>query len=61
MTMTYQLHFPKSGGKAGKWRNKTSTVQVRKDSIIVKQFRYKLAAPILKTYAIARAMEFIRQ
>lgn len=59
--MTYYLHHPKSGGKAGKGRNKTSTVQVRKDNMIVKQFRYSLAMPIHKTYAITRAEEFIKQ
>ncbi len=38
----HELHRPTSGGKAGKGFNKTSTVQVRKDGCIVKQFRYEL-------------------
>lgn len=37
----YQFYVPTTGGKAGKGRNKTGTVQVRKDGFIKKQFRFK--------------------
>lgn len=36
----FQLHVPQSGGKAGKGRNKTGTVQVRYSGQIMKQFRF---------------------
>lgn len=38
----YEIHVPTSGGKAGKGRNATSTVQLRKDNCIVKQFRFRM-------------------
>lgn len=38
----YELHQPTSGGKAGKGNAKTSTIQVRRHSLVIKQFRYKV-------------------
>ena len=40
----YSRHLPTSGGKAGKGRNKTSTVQIRTldGSQIVKSIRYSV-------------------
>jgi hypothetical protein len=37
----FELHVPTSGGKAGAGRNLTSNVQVRKNCMIVKQFRFR--------------------
>ena len=39
--MSYKIHIPISGGKAGKGLNKTSSLQVRMDGCILKQFRFK--------------------
>lgn len=39
----YHLYLPTSGGKAGKGANVTSTIQVVKDGLLVKQIRFKLA------------------
>ena len=36
----FELHRPTSGGKAGKDRNITSTIQVRRNGVIVKEVRY---------------------
>lgn len=36
----FEIHIPTSGGKAGKNRNISSTIQLRKDGCIVKQFRF---------------------
>lgn len=38
----YSIHEPTSGGKAGKGRNKTASIQVRKDGFVVKNIRYIL-------------------
>jgi hypothetical protein len=35
----FELHQPTSGGKAGTDRNVTTSVQVRRDNMIVKQIR----------------------
>lgn len=36
----YKIRLPTSGGKAGKGRNRTSTVQVLKDGCLKAQFRF---------------------
>lgn len=48
----------KSGGKAGKGRNKTSTVQVRCDSCVVKQFRYVVGDPASTKAAYDKAGKY---
>lgn len=35
----YNIHVPRSGGKAGKGYNLTTTIQVRRDGLIVKSFK----------------------
>lgn len=35
----YYIHRPTSGGKAGKGYNLTTTIQVRKDGLIIKKFK----------------------
>lgn len=47
----YEIHIPTSGGKAGKGFNKTSSLQVRKNSCIVKTFRFQTACTSCSTGA----------
>jgi hypothetical protein len=49
--------IPESGGKAGKGRNITGSVQVRRFNSIVKQFRFKTDAGAAQ--AIEKAKRFI--
>lgn len=53
------LHQPQSGGKAGKGRNKTSTIQVRDDFGIVKQFRYDVDSFQALKSAVAKAKLYV--
>lgn len=59
----YTLCIPESGGKAGKGRNKTSTVQVRKREsmrqTLVKGFRYKRGDPDSYSSAKSKAKNFV--
>ena len=50
--------MPTSGGKAGKGRNKTGTIQVRKWGMIAKQFRYKVGDENSRLAAIFKAKSF---
>lgn len=50
-----------SGGKAGKGHNKTSTVQVHCDSIIVKQFRFNVDEAGSFKKALAKAQEYTQR
>ena len=54
----YECHLPTSGGKAGKGHQKTSTIQVRKDNRIVKQFRFTIDDNESRKAAVAKAKEF---
>lgn len=54
----YEFHLPTSGGKAGKGKQKTSTIQVRKDNIVVKQFRFVVDSVKSMKTAVAKAKEF---
>jgi hypothetical protein len=36
----FSAHLPLSGGKAGKGHQKTGAIQVRRENLIVKQFRF---------------------
>lgn len=38
----YEVHIPTSGGKAGKGKQSTTSIQLRKGNCILKQFRFKL-------------------
>lgn len=51
----FEIHVPTSGGKAGKGKNVTGSVQVRCRSQIVKQFRFDALSIYSKRYAIVRA------
>lgn len=49
-----------TGGKAGKGHNKTSTVQVFQDSMIVKQFRFLTNDPESLKRATEKAKTFVQ-
>lgn len=57
----YEIRQPTSGGKAGKWRNVTSTVQVVHGQRLLKQIRF--AVPKLGAFhaALAKAREWCDQ
>lgn len=42
----YKLFLPTSGGKAGKGKNKTTSLQIRNGNMVVAQFRFKTGTPI---------------
>lgn len=48
-----------TGGKAGKGHNKTSTIQVVKDNLIVKQFRYRIDSIESLAAAQAKAKAYV--
>ena len=52
-----EIVMPTSGGKAGKGCNKTSSLQVRKDNMIVKQFRFTVNDPVSRKKAMDKARE----
>ena len=54
----YEIHLPTSGGKAGKHRERTSTIQVRRAGFIVKQFRYTVADADSRVKAMRKAREY---
>jgi hypothetical protein len=57
----YNLRTPLSGGRAGKWKNKTSNIQVFdiKKFMIKKQFKYTVMDLESKKDAIEKAKAFI--
>ncbi len=58
----YSIHVPTSGGKAGKGRNRTSTIQICKTDggrVIVKQIRFVLYEPDSRINAMQKAKDFI--
>ena len=55
----YTIHFPTSGGKAGRGRNVTSTVQLRTDDCNVKQIRYTVDQPDDFNRALAKAKTYV--
>jgi hypothetical protein len=55
----YEFHVPTSGGKAGKGHQKTSTIQVRAGSVIVKQFRFVVADQGSRDRAIRKAKDYV--
>lgn len=56
----FEIHLPTSGGKAGTGHNKTSTLQIRRDSRIVKQIRFVVDDPESRSLAVRKAKEFCR-
>ena len=55
----YEVHLPTSGGKAGKGKAKSGSIQVRRDSCIVKQFRFRWADKASRLNAIRAARKFM--
>ena len=56
----YEVHLPTSGGKAGKGCQKTSSIQVRRNNLIVKQFRFVISDDCTRE-PLKKAKEFILQ
>lgn len=54
----FEVHLPESGGKAGKGHNKTSTIQLRRDGCIVKQFRFVVDSQTSRVSAMRAAKEY---
>lgn len=60
----YEIHFPTSGGKAGKGHQKTSTIQVMEPNrfsgghMLKIAFRFTMADANSRQSAIKRAKEF---
>lgn len=53
----WSFHVPTSGGKAGKGRNRTSTIQIFKNDTL-KQFRFVVANPESRKSAMRKAKSF---
>lgn len=57
----YSIHLPESGGKAGKGHNKTSTIQLRKESgggyLIVASKRFTMDDPESRKAALRKVRE----
>lgn len=56
----YIIRLPTSGGKAGKGRNRTSTVQVRKDGFLKAQFRFLVNDATSYRAAMQKAEDFAK-
>ena len=54
----FEFHLPTSGGKAGKGCNATSTIQLRKGCILVKQFRFRVDDPASRKAAMGKAKAY---
>lgn len=57
----FEFHVPTSGGKAGRGRQKTSTIQVRRDGLIIKQFRFSVADQQTRLKAIVKAKKYVEE
>jgi hypothetical protein len=57
---SFEIFVPTSGGKAGKGLANTSNVQVRRNGVIVKQFRFKCDDEESRKAALRKAGAFIR-
>jgi hypothetical protein len=56
----FEFHVPDSGGKAGKYKNKTGSVQVRLNNCVKKNIRFTVAKPASKDRAIEKAKQYAR-
>ena len=54
----FELHQTTSGGKAGVGNNRTSTIQVRCNGFLKKQFRFTVADSNSKKAAYDKAVKF---
>lgn len=57
----YEFVIPRSGGKAGRGHNVTGSVQVRQDSMIVRQFRFKVRDQGSLDKAMEKARTYVRE
>ncbi len=57
----YQIYLPTSGGKAGKNKQKTSSIQIRKGGLILKQYRFDVNSDESRRSAVAKAKKFIAE
>lgn len=57
----YEIHLPTSGGKAGKGRALTCSLQVRRGGVVIKQFRFSVDDPQSRTAATQKAKDFMRE
>lgn len=57
----YDIHVPTSGGKAGKGRNKTTSLQIRRGNAIAKQFTFVLADEASRSKVTAKAKKWIAE
>lgn len=56
-----EFHIPTSGGKAGKGKAITGSIQVRRGNRIVKQFRFRWMEKASRSAAIAKAKSFAQE
>jgi hypothetical protein len=56
----HQIHVPASGGKAGRGRNRTGTIQVRRHGFIIKQYRFVTADFASYQAAFKKAEDFCK-
>jgi hypothetical protein len=56
----FEFHVPDSGGKAGKYKNKTGSVQVRLNNCVKKNIRFSVDSPASKDRAIEKAKQYAR-
>lgn len=57
----YEIHLPTSGGKAGTGYNVTTNIQVRHESAIVKQFKFRTANADARKQALHKARQWIER
>ncbi len=55
----YEIHMPTSGGKAGKGKALTCSLQVRRDGIILKQFKFMVDDLESRKAAAQKAKDFM--
>ena len=53
--LSYEIHLPTSGGKAGSGRAATSNFQIRKGNQVLKQFRFTVASETSRRAAMQKA------
>lgn len=58
--MTTYWRIPTSGGKAGKGHNKTSGVQVLRDGLLIKNFRFTVGDDESRDNALLKAIKLVK-
>lgn len=57
----FEFRVPTSGGKAGKGFNKTSSLQVLRGNLMVRQFRFVVGDAASRKAAIEKARQFVSE